>query len=33
MDPRQQFCHNPACRARGQRGQGNIGVHSQAEQR
>jgi len=33
MDPRQQFCHNPACRARGQRSQGNIGVHSQAEQR
>jgi transposase-like protein len=33
MDPRQQFCHNPNCRARGQRGQGNIGVHSQAEQR
>ena len=33
MDPRQQFCHNPGCRARGQRGQGNIGVHSQAEQR
>src|SRR5205823_3102980 len=33
MDPRQQFCHNPGCRARGRRGQGNIGVHSQAEQR
>ncbi len=33
MDPRQQFCHNPACAARGQVGQGNIGVHSQAEQR
>src|SRR5215212_2081728 len=33
MDPRQQFCHNPACPARGQVGQGNIGVHSQAEQR
>jgi transposase-like protein len=33
MDPQAQFCHNPACQARGQRGQGNIGVHSQAEQR
>ena len=33
MDPRQQFCHNPGCPARGQVGQGNIGVHSQAEQR
>ena len=33
MDPRQQFCHNATCPARGQVGQGNIGVHSQAEQR
>lgn len=33
MDPRGQFCHNPDCPARGQVGQGNIGVHSQAEQR
>ena len=33
MDPRQQFCHNATCRARGQVGQGNIGVHSRAEQR
>jgi transposase-like protein len=33
MDPRQQFCHNPACPTRGQVGQGNIGVHSPAEQR
>src|SRR5215216_4485535 len=33
MDPRQQFCHNLGCPARGQVGQGNIGVHSQAEQR
>ena len=33
MDPRQQFCHNPGCPARGQVGQGNIGVHSQAERR
>ena len=33
MDPRQQFCHNAACPARGRAGQGNIGVHSRAEQR
>src|SRR5215208_664072 len=33
MDPRQQFCHNVDCPARGQMGQGNIGVQSQAEQR
>lgn len=33
MDPREQFCHDPDCPARGQVGQGNIGVHSQAEQR
>ena len=33
MDPRQQFCHNPGCPARGQVGQGNIGVPSHAEQR
>jgi transposase-like protein len=33
MDPRQQFCHNVDCPSRGQVGQGNIGVHSQAEQR
>jgi transposase-like protein len=33
MDPQQQFCHNAPCPARGQVGQGNIGVHSQAEQR
>src|SRR5215217_1873543 len=33
MDPRQQFCHNLGCPARGQVGQGNIGVHSQAERR
>jgi transposase-like protein len=33
MDPRQQFCHNPGCPTRGQVGQGNIGVHSQQEQR
>jgi transposase-like protein len=33
MDPRQQFCHNATCSAGGQVGQGNIGVHSRAEQR
>jgi transposase-like protein len=33
MDPQSQFCHNPACPARGQRGQGNIRVHSRKEQR
>jgi transposase-like protein len=33
MDPRTQFCHNPACPARGQLGQGNITVHSQKERR
>jgi transposase-like protein len=33
MDPHSQFCHNPDCPARGQVGQGNIGVHSLKEQR
>jgi transposase-like protein len=33
MNPRTQFCHNPQCPARGQRGQGNIRVHSHAEPR
>jgi transposase-like protein len=33
MDPQRQFCHNSACPARGQAGRGNIGVHSQVEQR
>jgi transposase-like protein len=33
MDPRGQFCHNGACPARGQVGQGNIRVHSRREQR
>src|SRR3954454_3549799 len=33
MDPQTQFCHNPACPARGRVGAGNIGIHSQAEQR
>jgi transposase-like protein len=33
MNPHTQFCHNPQCPARGQRGQENIRVHSQAAQR
>jgi transposase-like protein len=33
VDSQQQFCHNPDCPASGQVGQGNIGVHSQKEQR
>jgi transposase-like protein len=33
MDPQRQFCHNPACPARGQTDQGNIVIHSQQEQR
>jgi transposase-like protein len=33
MDPTITFCPNIACPARGQTGQGNIGIHSQKEQR
>ena len=33
MDPQRQFCHNQACPARGQVGQGNITVHSRKERR
>ncbi len=33
MDPQRQFCHNPACPARGRMGQGNITVHSRTERR
>src|ERR671925_2053499 len=33
MDPTTTFCPNRNCPARGQTGQGNIGVHSQKEQR
>jgi transposase-like protein len=33
MDPTTVFCPNPHCHARGQIGQGNIGIHSQKEQR
>jgi transposase-like protein len=33
MDPTTVFCPNLACPARGKTGQGNIGIHSQKEQR
>lgn len=33
MDPQTQFCHNPACTARGQVGKGNIRVLSHKERR
>src|SRR5205823_9320331 len=33
MDPTTVFCPTLACPARGQTGQGNIGIHSQKEQR
>jgi transposase-like protein len=33
MDRQTQFCHNPACPARGQAGQGYIRSHSRKEQR
>lgn len=33
MDPQQAFCPNLDCPARGQTGQGNIGIHSQRKQR
>lgn len=33
MNPLSQFCHNPACSAHGQRGQGNIGIHSRKKRR
>src|ERR1700752_723271 len=33
MDPTTVFCPNMDCPARGQRGQGNIGVHSRKDQR
>jgi transposase-like protein len=33
MNPHSQFCHNPACSASGQAGQGNIVVHSRKEAR
>jgi transposase-like protein len=33
MDPTATFCPNPACPARGQTGQGNIGIHSRKDRR
>lgn len=33
MDPSAQFCPNSACRDKGLRGRGNIGVHSKKERR
>ena len=33
MDPTTVFCPNTHCHARGQTGQGNIGIHAQQEQR
>lgn len=33
MNPQEQFCHNEACHASGQKGLGNISVHSQKERR
>src|SRR5687768_9325952 len=33
MDPASTFCPHLACPARGQTGQGNIGIHSRKEQR
>lgn len=33
MDPARTFCPNLACVARGQTGQGNIGIHSRQEPR
>jgi transposase-like protein/IS1 family transposase len=33
MDPTTAFCPNEHCHTRGQTGQGNIGIHSQKEQR
>jgi transposase-like protein len=33
MDPTTAFCPNEHCHARGQTGQGNMGIHSQKEQR
>jgi len=33
MDPREQFCHNPACWAYGRAGEGHVVIHSQRERR
>ena len=33
MDPREQFCHNPACWAYGRQGEGHVVIHSRRERR
>src|SRR6184192_2894121 len=33
MEPSEQFCPNPACSARGQKGLGNIAIHDRKRQR
>src|SRR5437868_13292433 len=33
MEPSEQFCPNPTCCARGQKGQGNIIIHDRKRQR
>jgi len=33
MNPHEQFCHNPACRAYGRAGEGHIRIHSRRERR
>jgi transposase-like protein len=33
VDPEEQFCHNPDCRACGRRGEGHIVIHSRKEKR
>jgi len=33
LDPQTQFCHNPACPARGEAGHGHIRIHSRKDQR
>jgi transposase-like protein len=33
MDPREQFCHSPACWAYGRRGEGHIVIHSRRDRR
>src|SRR5215216_185967 len=33
MDPRQQWCHNPRCRAYGRLGEDHVVIHSQKERR
>ena len=33
MDPRQQWCHNPSCRAYGRLGEDHVVIHSQKERR